>query len=134
MISIIFENLSKIFLVIGLVSIFLKIILVKRNYDQISEKKKLIIYNIHKASFSLSTIFAFIHGFTFVPINRTYIITGWLFGIVMIVLFLIGIKLGFQNNWKPYNEEENSKYKKIRALKWILTLLLMIFLVMHYFL
>ncbi len=133
MINEIIINVAKVLFGIGVLFLFLKLFLTKKE-EKISKSLKLIIYNIHKASFILSTILGFIHGLTIIPINQTYVITGWLFGISTIILCVIGIRMGFKNKWTPYTKEERNKNKKVRSIKWILTILTIAFLGMHYLL
>ena len=133
MINEILVNVAKILFGIGILFLLLKLF-INRKDEGDSEKLKILIYNVHKPCFALSTILGFIHGLTIVPINQTTIITGWLFGTCMILSCIIGIKMGFDNDWKPYNKEERSEHNKVRLLKWLLTILAIVFLGMHYLL
>ena len=126
-------DIAKILFAVGLLSSAFKILFIKK-YNQSTDSKKMIIYNLHKASFALSIILGFIHGLTIVSVNQTYILTGWLFGLTMISLMIIGIRMGFKNDWKPYNKEQNTQHRKIRLFKWILTILVVALLGMHYLL
>ena len=126
-------NVAKIFFGIGILLLFVKLFSKQKDVMS-SSKKNMILYNLHKALFGLSTILGFIHGLTIMPINLTYIITGWLFGILMILLCGIGIRMGFKNQWKPYTREQKHEYKKIRLLKWGISIMVCAFLGMHYLL
>ncbi|MFX1238550.1 MAG: hypothetical protein ACFFAS_01950 [Promethearchaeota archaeon] len=126
-------DIAKILFAVGLLSSVFKILFIKK-YNQITDSKKMIICNLHKASFALCIILGFIHGLTIVPVNQTYVLTGWLFGLTTIILMVLGVRMGFQNDWKPYNKEQNSQHGKIRLIKWILTILAVALLGMHYLL
>ncbi|MFX1538223.1 MAG: hypothetical protein ACFFDI_28845 [Promethearchaeota archaeon] len=132
-------NFSKILLVIGLIFVVLKIIekiLNNQTYSAFYERIKLPLYYLHKACPALATILAFIHGFVYfwllIPVNQTYIITGWLLGIAMLVLSILGVILGFKNDWKPFDEAKDSEWKIMRTVKWILTICVFLFLILHY--
>ena len=133
--SSILANISKIVLVIGLIFLFVKLI---RNIPKKEEgtrgydKVKVVLYNLHKVGPILATILAFIHGLIIPPINQTYVWTGWLLGITMVLLSGIGIFMGFKTKWVPYTEEENKKYLCMRIVKWILTGLMLVALALHY--
>lgn len=133
MLNEIFMNLAKFLFGIGILCLFLKMLLGRKN-EGVSEKRNLLIYNLHKVSFGFTTIFAFMHGLTYLPVNQTYIITGWLFGIFMFLLCIAGVRMGFKSNWNPYSREERTQNKKVRLSKWILTIVACIFLGTHYLL
>ncbi|TXT57837.1 MAG: membrane protein of unknown function [Candidatus Thorarchaeota archaeon] len=124
----IIADITKILFVLGLLFIFMKAI-GKRSSGSYG-----ILYNVHKAGPSLATILAFIHGLLITPINPTYVWTGWLFGLNMILLMVLGIYMGFQSEWTPFDEEQNKKYKIFRIIKWILTITVIATLGMHYLL
>jgi len=47
-------------------------------------------------------------------------------------LMFIGIFLGFQSEWVPFDDEMNRKYRALRLLKWLLTAVVIIALASHY--
>ena len=91
-----------------------------------------ILYNLHKAGPALATIVAFYHGLTIIPWTQNYVWTGWLLGIVMILLVAIGVIMGFKTEWVPYNDEQDQEFKGIRVVKWLLTLFLIVGVAIHY--
>lgn len=128
-------NLAKILLVVGMIYVVVKIITKVINNETFSalyERIKLPLYYLHKAGPVLATILGFIHGFVIVPLNQTYILTGWCLGICMIILSVLGIYLGFKNGWKPLDANQDSEWKKLRAIKWILTFCVFLLLFLHY--
>jgi len=82
----------------------------------------------------VAVIFGFIHGIIRSPIDQIYTITGWLFGIVMVILTGLGAFLSIKTNSKPMTCEDDAKWRKIRVIKWILTVLVFPALALHYFL
>ncbi|MFX1579508.1 MAG: hypothetical protein ACFFBJ_07645 [Promethearchaeota archaeon] len=92
------------------------------------------LYILHKAGAGIATILSFIHGFTIVPQSQTYLITGWCVGLLLLSLFVVGVFLGFQNNWVPFDDDKNRRFKKLRIFKWLFTALIVIALGSHYLL
>jgi uncharacterized membrane protein len=126
-------DISKILLVVGLIFAILKILnKTKKDKPTFYEKAKVPLYNLHKVGSILATILAFIHGFTFTPIDPKYILSGWILGLSMVVLSILGIYLGFKSNWKPFDEVQNREFKNLRIIKWILTIIIIVFLAVHY--
>ncbi|NHJ85564.1 MAG: hypothetical protein FK734_08885 [Asgard group archaeon] len=128
-------NISKVLILIGIIFIIWKMITkVKKKPSNVYEKSKKIFYNLHKAGPGIALILSFVHGLTIEPINQTYVITGWIFGGLMLLLTGSGIFLGFQSKWTPFNEDQDAHYKIIRIIKWVLTVFLIAALILHYFL
>ncbi len=92
------------------------------------------LYILHKAGAGIATVLGFIHGFTIVPQSQIYVTTGWFVGLSMLALLVIGVFLGFQNEWVPFDNDKDQKFKTLRIVKWILTLLVVIALGSHYLL
>ncbi|MFW9911774.1 MAG: hypothetical protein ACFFEU_04850 [Candidatus Thorarchaeota archaeon] len=90
------------------------------------------LYILHKAGAGLATILAFVHGFTIEPQNQAYVLTGWFLGLTLLPLFILGVFLGFQNGWVPFDEEKNRKYRNLRIVKWVLTVLVIAAFASHY--
>jgi hypothetical protein len=118
-------DIAKILIVLGLIFIVVKALGKRPNYYS-----KL--YILHKAGPGLATVLAFVHGFTYVPISQTYIWTGWFLGLSLLALMFLGIFLGFRSNWIPFDAEKDKKYKTVRMLKWLLTIVVIIALATHY--
>ncbi len=118
-------DIAKILIVLGLIFIVVKG-LGKRpgSYNKL--------YILHKVGPGIATILAFIHGFTYVSISQNYVWTGWLLGLTLLALMSIGIFFGFKSNWVPFGAEENKRFRTLRILKWLLTVLLIIALAAHY--
>jgi uncharacterized BrkB/YihY/UPF0761 family membrane protein len=68
------------------------------------------------------------------PIDQTYTITGWVLGIVMVLLMGLGVFLSVKTHSKPMDSQDDLKWRKIRIAKWILTLLVFVALALHYLL
>lgn len=127
---------SEILLSIGLIFVFLKIvdkILQKPAYKVYYEKVKLPFYYLHIICITLAVILAFLHGIIIKPLNNSYIVTGLLFGIILLISSGLGVILAFKGYWRPFNDEKDSELRNIRIIKWILTISAFISLLMHYF-
>jgi len=93
MISELITNLAKILLVIGVPFVFFKSInksVHNYGYTSFYQKIKRPFYQLHVNATKIGTVLAFVHGFTVQPISQMYILTGWLLGIIMIVLLGLG--------------------------------------------
>ncbi|MBD3405344.1 MAG: hypothetical protein GF411_04295 [Candidatus Lokiarchaeota archaeon] len=124
----ILADMTKILFVLGLLFIIIKL------FGKRSSGSYNLLYNVHKAGPALATILAFVHGLLIPPINSAYVWTGWLFGLNMILLMALGIYMGFQSEWIPFDEEQNRKYRMLRIIKWILTITVIATLGIHYLL
>lgn len=118
-------DIAKILVVLGLIFIIVKVLGKRPNYYN-----KL--YILHKAGPGLATVLAFVHGLTYVPISQTYVWSGWFLGLSLLALMFIGIFLGFQSNWIPFDDDKNREFRALRVLKWLLTGLVIIALASHY--
>jgi hypothetical protein len=58
----------------------------------------------------------------------------WLFGILMVIQMGLGTFLSIKTKSKPMNREDYVKWRKIRIIKWILTMLVFLALALHYLL
>lgn len=135
LISVISGNGSKIFIGLGL--IFLLVKLVEKVFHNniiggVLRKIKFPTYILHKM-FAIAVILAVIHAFSINLENQSAVILGWVTVGVMIILMALGIKMGFDNNWVPFDEEKDRKWKKIRLMKWVLTFCMIGFLGLHFF-
>ncbi len=102
------------------------------NYDELNPKHKLVLFNLHNVGFMIATILGFVHGFV-VHEDPSYLVSGWIMGISMLLMSGLGVYLVFQSGWQPFKEEQDKKYKTLRISKWILTLIMLLSLVWHYF-
>lgn len=128
-------NLSLAFLFLGLLFLIIKPLQKPSQQGSSQDSNNIaknIMYQLHKAGPAIATILAFIHGFVIEPYNQTFMYTGLVFGLAMILLSGLGIIMGFKNKWIPYTAAEDRKYKKIRMIKWILTVVMIGTLIAHY--
>ena len=133
--STITANISVILLVLGVIFIFAKVLSKGTNNadnKSLYDKLKVPLYNFHKSGTALATILGFVHGSLVEPISRAYVITGWTLGGSMLLMSVLGIYMGFKSDWVPYNESENKKFKTLRIVKWVLTLVMIGALPAHY--
>ena len=132
-------NICKIFLVLALFYPVYKILNKRKlkdgsNSGHHTNTTKRVLYQLHVNGSKVAVIFGFIHGIIRSPIDQTYLITGWLLGIVMVILMGAGAFLSIKNHSKPMNREDDVKWRKIRIIKWILTMLVFLILALHYLL
>jgi len=132
------DDICKIFLVLALFHPFYKILNKRKSQDGSNSYSttKRVLYQLHVNGSKVAVISAFIHGlYTYMsPIDQIYAITGWLLGIVMIILTGLGAFLSIKTNSKPMNREDDVKWRKIRIIKWILTVPVFLVLALHYLL
>ena len=132
------EIIAIIFLALGLIFLLAKMIfkLTKKEVEgSFYGRIRTLLYNSHKATPVLATIFAFIHGIADMitgPADSMYIITGWILGGSMILMSVMGIVMGFKNKWIPYDNEADKQNLIIRIVKWILTIVMIVFFIGHY--
>jgi hypothetical protein len=121
-------DIAKILVVLGIIFIIMKGL--GKQLEGIYEK----LYILHKAAPAFATILAFVHGLTIIPLNQNYVLTGWFLGFCMLALLILGVFLGFQSGWVPFDDEKNHQFKPLRIIKWILTVIMIIALGAHYLL
>ena len=129
-------NICKIFLVLALFYPVYKILNKRKlvdgsNSGYHTSTTKRVLYQLHVNGSKVAVIFGFIHGIIRSPIDQTYLITGWLLGIVMVILMGVGAFLSIKNHSKPMNREDDFKWRKVRIIKWILTMLVFLILALH---
>ncbi|MFX1507599.1 MAG: hypothetical protein ACFFDC_16055 [Promethearchaeota archaeon] len=135
-ISTIAVNLAKILVVIGVFCVVLKIInksCRNQSYNAFYNKMQRPLYHIHVNATKFAIILGFIHGFTITPLDQSYILTGWVLGIVMILLLGFGAWMSIKNKSQPLGEAKDVEWRPIRITKWVLTLSVFLLLVLHYF-
>ncbi|MFW9997317.1 MAG: hypothetical protein ACFFD4_35060 [Candidatus Odinarchaeota archaeon] len=128
------SSAAKILLVLGMVFIILKVIdkkLANQSISAFYEGKKLLLYHLHINGTKLATVLAIVHGFTATPVDQSSVLTGWLLGIIMLVLMALGAVISIRNNSKPMDGEKNHEWRTIRIIKWVLTLTGFLVLVLH---
>jgi hypothetical protein len=139
MLDVVSFNICKIFLVLVLFYPVYKILNKRKlkdgsNSSHHTTTTKRVLYQLHVNGSKVAVIFGFIHGIIRSPINQTYLITGWLLGIVMVILMGLGAFLSIKTHSKLMNREDDVKWRKIRIIKWILTVLVFLALALHYLL
>jgi uncharacterized membrane protein len=128
-------NIGKVLIVAGLIFVVWKVVRKhsnKKPYETIKRSKKQTWYNIHKAAFALATILGFVH-FVAVEVDPKYLLSGWILGISMVIMFGQGIYLGFRSGWQPFTGAQDQQYKTMRIVKWILTPIMFLSMVWHFF-
>jgi hypothetical protein len=103
MLDVIALNICKIFLVLSLFYPVYKI-LNKRKLREGSNSysaTKRVLYQLHVNGSKVAVIFGFIHGIIRSPIDQIYTITGWLFGIVMVIQMGLGTFSASKPNLNP---------------------------------
>ncbi len=135
MISSVSATVGKLSLVAGLLFVVLKIVYKRSNNERFRsfyEGRRTLLYQVHVNVSKLAVFLAFVHGFTVTPIDGTYNITGWLYGVSMVILLGLGAYLSIRNDAKPMDEERDRKWRTLRIAKWILTVLTVFVLLLHY--
>jgi hypothetical protein len=82
----------------------------------------------------IGILLGFLHGFTIEPRNATYIMTGRLLGLIMLVLLATGAYLSIKQKSREMTPEEDQTWRTIRLIKWIFTPILFIAIALHYLL
>ncbi|NHJ01861.1 MAG: hypothetical protein EAX86_06930 [Candidatus Heimdallarchaeota archaeon] len=125
---------AKILLLIGSIFIILKIIDKKWNNQPCHgfyEKRKVLLYHLHINGCKFALILSLVHGFTSTPVNQSDWITGWILGIIMVILLALGAILSIKNKSKPMDAKKDLEWKVIRFVKWGFTGVGFLFLVVH---
>lgn len=134
-ISIVSGNASKILIGLGLLFLIVKVLSKLFNNTVIGDslnKFKFPTYILHKM-IVIAAILAVIHAFNVNVENQAAALVGWMTVLIMIPLIALGIMMGFSNDWKPFDEEHDARWKKIRIIKWILTFSMIGLLGLHFF-
>ena len=135
-ISTITVNLAKILVVIGVFCVILKIInktIGNHSYNAFYTKIQRPLYHIHVNATKFAIILGFVHGFTVIPLDVSYIITGWALGIVMILLLGFGVWMSIKTKSQPLSVDKDLEWRPIRITKWGLTLSVFFLLFLHFF-
>ena len=129
-------NVCKILLVLALFYPIYKILNKRKLQDGSNSHSatKRVLYQLHVNGSKVAVISGVIHGLIITTLDQIYTITGWLLGIVMVALLVLGAFLSIKTNSKPMNREDDVKWRKIRIIKWILTVLVFLILALHYLL
>ncbi|MFW9903248.1 MAG: hypothetical protein ACFFFH_02870 [Candidatus Thorarchaeota archaeon] len=136
LISTLAVNLAKILMVIGVFCVVLKIINKtwrNQSYNAFYTRMQRPLYHIHINATKFAIILGFIHGFTIISVDQSYIITGWALGIVMLLLLGFGVWMSIKNDSQPLSEDKDLEWRPIRITKWFLTLSVFFLLFLHYF-
>lgn len=130
-ISSLLVNVSKILFGLSLIYIILKMLNRKTELSWYPKIKNAL-YQIHINTGKFATILGIAHAVFVIPQSTIYWVTGTLFGAVMIILLGLGAYMSIKLN-KPMTEQENSEWRKIRLVKWLLTIFAVVFIALHYF-
>ncbi len=136
-INLLTANLCKILFVLGLPYVILKILDKRKGVedkDSFFRSNKMVLYHLHLTGLKFAVIFSFVHGFMVARIDGVYVITGWVLGSVMVVLLGLGAFLSIKSGSEPMDWEDDRNRRRIRAVKWALTLLMFVSLALHYLL
>ena len=135
MLSSILATTAKLTIILGSIFVVLKIMYKRshnRKYRAFYERRRSLLYQVHVNVSKLAVFSAFIHGFIVKPIDQTYAITGWLLGAAMVILLGLGAFLSIKNDSKPMEEEGDRRWITVRVVKWIFTVAVIIFILLHY--
>ena len=135
MISSIAASTGKLAYVAGLLFVVLKIAYKRTRSERFRsfyERNRMTLYQVHVNVSKLALLLAFVHGFTLTPLDWIYNVTGWLFGGELILMLGLGAYLSIKNDSKPMDDEGDRRFRTLRMVKWALTLLSVIFLLLHY--
>jgi hypothetical protein len=90
------------------------------------------LYILHLSASAIGSILSIVHGVTAEPVNLICKISGLILVITTHVMFIMGIFLGLKNKMQPFGSEKDAENKKTRIIKWILTGITMIALLVHF--
>jgi hypothetical protein len=127
MVSSIAAALALIFLIFGV--IFLPLKLLRKDLENPNYR---LLYKVHINAPKLALILAFVHGLTRETINPPNILTGWTLGIALIALAVLGAVISIKNKSEPLDDEGDTEWKPVRIVKWVLTVVIVIVLTLHY--
>jgi hypothetical protein len=127
MVSSIAALLSLVFFVLGL--LFLPVKLLRKDIENSTYR---ILYKLHLHAPKLATILALLHGFTVSPVVSAYLLSGWILGISLILMLAIGAFLTIKTGSEPLDDQGDVTWKNVRIFKYLLTIVAIISLVLHY--
>jgi hypothetical protein len=127
MVSTVAAVLALVFVAIGVV--FLPLKLLRRNLENSNYR---ILYKLHVNAPKLALILAFVHGFTRETISPANVPTGWIIGIALILLAALGVLVSIKNKSEPLNEQGDAEWRTVRIVKWILTVVIVLVVALHY--
>ena len=105
MVSQIAAILGLVFFIIGLIFLPLKIF--RKDLENPTYR---ILYKVHVQAPKLATILALVHGFTMAPINPNQQLSGWVLGISMILMLLMGAFLTIKTKTTPLDDQGDATY------------------------
>ena len=89
-------------------------------------------YILHLSASAIGSILSIVHAVTAEPANVICKISGWMVLITTHLMFIMGIILGFKNKMQPFGSELDTENKQARRIKWILTIIAIIALFVHF--
>jgi len=90
------------------------------------------LYILHLSASAIGSILSIVHAVTAEPANVICKISGWMVLITTHLMFIMGIILGFKNKMQPFGSELDTENKQARRIKWILTIIAIIALFVHF--
>jgi len=130
--------ISVFLLFIGLVFVVWKIINKKSQKKDVHSSARIYtkiekpFYILHLYASAIGSIISIVHAVTAEPANIVCKISGWIVLITTHLMFIIGIILGLKNKMQPFGSELDSENKQARRMKWILTVIAIITLFVHF--
>lgn len=126
MVSTIAAAIALIFLVIGL--LFFP---VKKFRKDLESPTYRVLYRLHVNAPKVATIAAFVHAFTLVVIDPMKLGSGWMLGVSLVLVLLLGAYISISNNAEPLHDQGDSEWRTIRLTKWFLTFIIVVYLLVH---
>ena len=90
------------------------------------------LYILHLTASAIGSILSIVHAVTAEPANVICKISGWMVLITLHLMSLMGFILGFKNKMQPFGSELDTENKQARRIKWILTIIAIIALFVHF--
>ena len=90
------------------------------------------LYILHLSASAIGSILSIVHGVTAEPVNLVCKISGLILVITTHLMFIMGVIMGVKNKMEPYGSELDTENKKARIIKWILTGITIIALIVHF--
>lgn len=90
------------------------------------------LYNLHLSASAIGSILAIVHGVTAESVNILCKISGLISVITANVMVIMGIIMGLKSKMQPFSSELDAENKNVRMIKWILTGIMIISLIIHF--
>ena len=90
------------------------------------------LYNLHLSASAIGSILAIVHGVTAESLNLVCKVSGLISVILVNVMFIMGIIMGLKSKMQPFGSELDAENENTRKIKWILTGITIITLIVHF--